>query len=99
MSSARSLPRGRAWLRAFVLLLALCTPAGPAATPMAPVAAATEIVEYDALDAAPRPAAARRAHRPDAVLPRPAARPRTTAPCSVPVPHTPPARRSVVLRC
>ncbi|MGV9449642.1 hypothetical protein [Streptomyces sp. NPDC003635] len=99
MSTARSLPRGRAWLRAFVLLLALCTPAAPAATPMAPAAAAVEFIEYDAVDAAPRPAAARRAHRPDAVPPRPASRPRTAVPCSEPVPHTPPARRSVVLRC
>ena len=106
MSTARSLPRGHAWLRALVLLLAVCTPAVPAAMHMTPVVMAHEIVEHDVIDAAVRPVTAdraRHAQHPDAVPPRPAPRPRTTtAPPVEPIPHTPhtpPARRSVVLRC
>ncbi|MER6671969.1 hypothetical protein [Streptomyces sp. NPDC000983] len=99
MSTARGIPPGRAWLRAFVLLLALCVPAAPAGSPAAPVAAATETIEYDVLDAVPRPAAARRAHRTAAPPPAPAPRPRAVAPVRVPRARTPFARRSVVLRC
>ncbi|MFE0675266.1 hypothetical protein [Streptomyces sp. NPDC058867] len=100
MSTARSLPHGRAWLRTLVLLLALCVPTAPVGTPVSPAAAtAAEIIEYDVLDAVPRPAAARRAHRTAVLPPPPAPRPRTAAPVRVPRPRTPFARRSVVLRC
>ncbi len=99
MSTARTLPHGHTWLRTFVLLLALCVPAAPVGLPVSPVAAAMEIVEYDVVDPAPRPVTARRAPRTTAVPPRPAPHPRPTARLSPPHPHTPPALRSVVLRC
>ncbi|MCM1974267.1 MULTISPECIES: hypothetical protein [unclassified Streptomyces] len=94
MSTARRLSRSRAWLRAFVLLLALAVPAAPAGVPV------VEVVEYDVLDAAVRPAAVRRVSSPapaPAARPRPAPRPRTALPS--PRPHTPPGQRSVILRC
>ncbi|MBD0838601.1 MULTISPECIES: hypothetical protein [unclassified Streptomyces] len=100
MSTVRRLPRARAWLRAFVLLLALCLPAAPADGPASPVAAAAEVVEYDAVDPVLRPAAARRADRPTAPPPRPAPLPRPRV--RPEPPRTPPALpvlRSVVLRC
>ncbi|MFF3345663.1 hypothetical protein [Streptomyces sp. NPDC002779] len=99
MSTVRSLRPGRTWLRTFVLLLALCVPAAPAGLPLAPVAAATEIIEYDLVAPAPRPGTARRAHRAAALPPRPAPHPRPAALLPPPHPYTPPARRSVVLRC
>ncbi|MER7576634.1 hypothetical protein [Streptomyces sp. NPDC126514] len=100
MSTVRSLRPGRTWLRTFVLLLALCVPAAPAGGPLSPVAAATEIIEYDVVDPAPRPGTARRAHRATALPPPPAPRPRPAALLPPPHPRTPAARRSVVvLRC
>ncbi|MFJ9633179.1 hypothetical protein ACIRU8_36285 [Streptomyces sp. NPDC101175] len=106
MSTARSLPRSRAWLRALVLLLALLVPgthAEPRATPLASSVETTPI-EYDALDTAtavlrpscpavPRPAP----------LPRPA--PASPAPGARPLPAPPGAsytlraQRTVILRC
>ncbi|WAZ22703.1 hypothetical protein STRCI_003986 [Streptomyces cinnabarinus] len=97
MSTARRLPRSRAWLRGFVLLLALFVPAAPAGVQVAPVAVVAEVVEYDVVDAAARPVTARRTPRTDAVPPRLTPHPRTASPS--PHPHTPPTRRSVVLRC
>ncbi|MEV0174982.1 hypothetical protein AB0I00_28170 [Streptomyces sp. NPDC050803] len=102
MSTVRRLPRGHAWLRALVLLLALCVPAAPAGVPASPVAAvsAGETVEYDAVDPVLRPAAARRAHRPAAPPRRPAPLPRPRPPAVQPrTPHALPVLRSVVLRC
>jgi hypothetical protein len=105
MSTARPLPHGRTWLRAFVLLLALLVPGAHSGTHAAPSVAVGEIAEYDVLDTAVRPPA-RAAHRPVAPL-RPA--PRRTAPPGVPTaaplpappqpPYTPRAVRTVVLRC
>lgn len=104
--SARTLPRSRAWLRAFVLLLALLVPGAHSGTHITTPVAVGEIAEYDVLDTALRPPA-RAAHRPVAPL-RPAQRP---APAhGVPVgppplptppqpPYTPRTLRSVVLRC
>ncbi|MDT9700310.1 hypothetical protein [Streptomyces sp. P17] len=91
----------RTWLRAVVLLLALCLPAAPADIPVAPAVQAGGIVEHDVVDTALRHVSPRRAQRPrppaTAVPPHPASRPdRAVAP---PRPWDPPARRSVVLRC
>ncbi|MFF0012971.1 hypothetical protein [Streptomyces sp. NPDC005374] len=107
MSFARRPPHGRTWLRTLVLLLALLVPTAPVQLLQpreAPVAAAGEIVEYDVLDTALRPPA-RTAHRPAAPL-RPASRhetcpgpPRPPVGASPRLPCTPPAPRSVVLRC
>ncbi|MEU0068960.1 hypothetical protein ABZ027_05355 [Streptomyces sp. NPDC006332] len=108
MSTARGLPRSRAWLRVLVLLLAVLVPGGPAEGSAPPVAA-MEIVEYDVLDTAPRPPA-HDAHRP-AVSPRRAPRPgpAPAAPRGLPhpAPPKPPyapwaphaALHTVVLRC
>ncbi|WP_328872405.1 hypothetical protein OHT76_21115 [Streptomyces sp. NBC_00287] len=91
----------RTWLRAFVLLLALCLPAAPAEIPVAPAVQAGEIVEYDVMDTALRQVSPRRAHRPrppaTAVPPKPSPRPEASV--ATPRPWDPPARRSVVLRC
>ncbi|MGW3118090.1 hypothetical protein ACWDBW_13275 [Streptomyces sp. NPDC001107] len=104
MSTVRSLSRGHAWLRTLVLLLALLVPGSHAELYAAP-SAATEIVEYDAPDAAVRPAADA-LHRTVVAL-RPA--PLQARPLDIPADHpltTPPrpphalhAVRSVVLRC
>ncbi|MFF0162996.1 hypothetical protein ACFYRY_36495 [Streptomyces sp. NPDC005263] len=105
MSTARGLPRSRAWLRVLVLLLAVLVPGGPAEG-SAPPGAAMEIVEYDVLDTAPGPPA-HDAHRP-AVSPRRAPRPAPAAPRGRPhpAPPKPPyapqalhALHTVVLRC
>lgn len=105
MSTPRTLPRGRTWLRAFVLMLALLMPGAHSGTHAAPSVAVGEIAEYDVLDTALRPPA-RAAHRPVAPLrpaPRPTARPGapTTTPLPTPPqpPYTPRAVRTVVLRC
>ncbi|MFD7136746.1 hypothetical protein [Streptomyces sp. NPDC059894] len=86
MSSTRSLPFGRAWLRVVVLLLVVLMPGAPAETAAAPpVAAASETFEFDALDTAPRPTAGG-SHR--TVAPPPRATPGRT-----PTPPVPPGRR------
>ncbi|WP_425245998.1 hypothetical protein [Streptomyces sp. NEAU-NA10] len=104
MSSTRSLPRARAWLRVVALLLAVLVPLVPAeAAPNQPVAAA-ETVEYDPLDTAVRPTGSG-THR---TVPPPS---RSPVPCSTAEPGVPPGRalpappsvittlRTVVLRC
>ncbi|MFJ5836301.1 hypothetical protein ACIQGO_05890 [Streptomyces shenzhenensis] len=106
MSSAPTLPRGRAWLRVLVLLLALLVPGAHAEAHATPVVAGN-VVQHDGLDTALRPPS-RTVHQPLA----PAAR---TVPLTVPAPAVPhdrplpvPAPRppyalyalcSVVLRC
>ncbi|MCX5055898.1 hypothetical protein OG895_18870 [Streptomyces sp. NBC_00201] len=106
MSTARHLPRGRAWLRTLVLLLALLVPGAHAEVHATPVAAA-ETVGYDALDAALRPPA-EAVRRTVAVLrpaPRPIPAPAPATPAGRPrqapprPPHALPALRTVVLRC
>ncbi|MFI6407905.1 hypothetical protein [Streptomyces sp. NPDC050548] len=107
MSTARSLPRSRAWLRALVLLLALLVPGTHAETRATPVASSVETtIEYDVLDtatAALRPFSPA-VHRPTAPL-RPAPAPASHEPESrpLPAPHGPSytlrAQRTVVLRC
>ncbi|MEV2210534.1 hypothetical protein AB0H86_03300 [Streptomyces sp. NPDC050997] len=104
MSTARGLPRSRAWLRVLVLLLAVLVPGTPAEVSAAP-GVSVEIVEYDVLDTALRPPA-RDAHRP-AVPPRraPDLGPAPAVPRGrpQPAPPKPPyalhALRTVVLRC
>jgi hypothetical protein len=104
--AARTLPRSRAWLRAFVLLLALLVPGAHSGAHAAAPVLAGEIAEYDVLDTALRPPA-RAAHRPVAPL-RPAHRPAPAhgVPVGPPLPtppsqppYTPRTLRSVVLRC
>ncbi|MFF3336955.1 hypothetical protein ACFYWX_46990 [Streptomyces sp. NPDC002888] len=106
MSTARGLPRGRAWLRVLVVLLAVLVPGAHAEAPTAPVGAAVgESVEYDALDTLLRPPS-RHAHRSAAPLrpaPLPASPPGVLADLPLPAPpgppYTPHILRSVVLRC
>ncbi len=107
VSTARSLPRSRAWLRALVLLLALLMPGTHAETRAMPVASSVETtIEYDVLDtatAALRPSSLA-VHRPTAPL-RPAPAPASHDPEGrpLPAPHGPSytlrAQRTVVLRC
>lgn len=105
MSSTRNLPLGHTWLRVVVLLLAVLVPvvpAGPAPTP----SVAAEIIEYDTLGTALRPAPGT-SHR--AVAPPPRSTPRPQPPPGLPpgrplpTPPGPPyaldALRTVVLRC
>ncbi|WP_327696342.1 hypothetical protein [Streptomyces sp. NBC_00459] len=100
--------RRRAWLRAFVLLLALSLPGGYAGAQAVPLSATvtesgSPVFEYDALDTVPRPVTRGTARN---VPPRPAPAP-APAPTARPLPPpriapTPPslrALRSVVLRC
>lgn len=102
-STGPHVPHGRAWLRAFVLLLALLTPGAATEACVAPAAAAG-IVEYDVVDPALRPAAG--AHRP-VVPPRPApaTEPAPAVPAERPRPAPPRtpyalcALHTVVLRC
>lgn len=102
--------RRRAWLRAFVLLLALTVPgahAGAHAVPLSVPSAesGSAVAEYDVLDTVLRPVA-RGMGRPAVPL-RPAPFPvPTTHPTAPPVRSAPPrtarslqALRSVVLRC
>ncbi|MFF4270680.1 hypothetical protein [Streptomyces sp. NPDC001536] len=103
--AARTLPRGRVWLRAFVLLLALLVPGAHSGTHAATPVVAGEVAEYDVLDTALRPPA-RAAHRPVVPLrpaPRPAPAPGVPAGHPLPAPPRPPyalhTLRSVVLRC
>ncbi|MER6627965.1 hypothetical protein ABT301_06975 [Streptomyces sp. NPDC000987] len=107
MSTARRLPRGRAWPRLLVLLFVLLVPAAHTNALTAPPMS-VESVEYDTSDTAVRPPAPA-AHRPAAPA-RPAAvaaaAPAATAvpgarPCAAPPlpPQALRARRSVVLRC
>lgn len=103
MSSTRSLPRGRAWVRIVALLLAVLVPLVPVEASAAPPPAAAETIEYDALDTALRPTTGG--------SPRAAAPPPRSAPLTAPAPGVPPARalpappytictlRTVVLRC
>ncbi|MCD9880107.1 hypothetical protein [Streptomyces guryensis] len=104
MSTVRSLPRGHACLRTLVLLLALLVP-GAHAEVQAPPSAATEIVEYDAVDAAVRPPADALHRTVVALRPSPLAAPAPGNPADrpLPAPPRPPhalhALRSVVLRC
>ncbi|GAB7109475.1 hypothetical protein JCM4814A_77890 [Streptomyces phaeofaciens JCM 4814] len=102
-STARRVPHGRTWLRAFVLLLALLAPGAATELSATPVTAA-ETVEYDVVDPALRPAPG--THRPAAPLrPAPSTAPAPALPAERPRP-TPPrtpyalrALRTVVLRC
>ncbi|RPF34699.1 hypothetical protein [Streptomyces sp. TLI_185] len=104
MSTVRSLSRGHAWLRTLVLLLALLVPGTHAEVHAAP-SAATEIVEYDALDAALRPPADALHRTVVALRPAPLQAPPRDTPADRPLPapprppHTLQALRSVVLRC
>jgi hypothetical protein len=104
MSTARSLPRSRAWLRALVLLLALLVPGAHAEVHATPVVS-MQTAEYDVLDAALRPSAPA-AHRPvapdrPALLPDPA--PEAPGTRTLPAPPRPPyalrTLRTAVLRC
>jgi hypothetical protein len=104
MSTARSLPRSRAWLRVLVLLLALLVPGAHAEAHATPVVS-MQTAEYDVLDAALRPSAPA-VHRPvapyrPALLPAPAPEAPGARPLAAP-PRPPYALRSVrtvVLRC
>ncbi|MFH0521748.1 hypothetical protein ACHBTE_31780 [Streptomyces sp. M41] len=106
-STARSLPRSRAWLRALVLLLALLVPGAHAQAHAVPTVAATlgEAAEHDVLDTALRPPA--RADRRGTAGPRPepppspapATRPCLPRPAPPQPPYLPPFLRTVVLRC
>jgi hypothetical protein len=110
VSTARSLPRSRAWLRALVLLLALLVPGTPAETHTTPVAASVAgpvetTAEYDVLDppAALRPPSLT-VHRATAPLrPAPAPASGNAVRRHLPAPHGPSytlrAQRTVVLRC
>ncbi|MEV0737659.1 hypothetical protein AB0I51_17160 [Streptomyces sp. NPDC050549] len=105
MSTARSLPRSRAWLRALVLLLALLVPGTHAEMRVMPVASSVETtIEYDVLDTAAVRPPSLTVHRATAPL-RPAPAPVFHGPASrsLPAPHGPSytlrARRTVVLRC
>ncbi|MET8981512.1 hypothetical protein ABZX85_38545 [Streptomyces sp. NPDC004539] len=104
MSSTRLLSRGRVWLRALVVVLALLVPGEACTVPC--VAMAVESVEYDVVDSGLRPSAAP-VERAVTVL-RPAALPGGPAevpewvPAKAPeirVPHGLSALRCVVLRC
>ncbi|MCX5170072.1 hypothetical protein ACK389_19690 [Streptomyces antibioticus] len=101
-STARRVSRGRAWLRAFVLLLALLAPGVAAEVSVASVAA--EVVEYDVAGPALRPAPG--AHRPAVPPPpappaAPAARPGAGREWPAPggTPYALVVSRTVVLRC
>ncbi|MBK6016257.1 hypothetical protein JHN45_34735, partial [Streptomyces sp. MBT53] len=89
MSTARSLPRSRAWLRALVLLLALLVPGAHAEMRAVPVASSVETtIEYDVLDtatAALRPSALA-VHRPTPPL----------RPAPAPASYDPEGRRAAV---
>ncbi|QNP71762.1 hypothetical protein IAG44_21575 [Streptomyces roseirectus] len=104
MSSTRLLSRGRTWLRALAVVLALLVPGEACTVPC--VAMAVESVEYDVVDSGLRPSAAP-VERAVTVL-RPAALPEV--PAGVPeqvqerfpetrVPPALSAVRCVVLRC
>ncbi|MET9830890.1 hypothetical protein ABZ078_16555 [Streptomyces sp. NPDC006385] len=109
MSTARSLPRSRAWLRVLVLLLALLVPGAHTQAHAVPVVAGAlgEAAEHDVLDTVLRPPA--RADRRGTAALRPAPLPRPAPPPGVPVrltrpapplpPYLPPTLRTVVLRC
>ncbi|MGW3651496.1 hypothetical protein [Streptomyces sp. NPDC000878] len=100
--------RRRAWLRAFVLLLALSMPGGHAGAQTVPVSVAaaesgSAVFEYDVLDTVLRPVTRGTGRSVVPLRPVPAPAPGRTA---RPLPtHTPPASpslrapRSVVLRC
>ncbi|MGW0771689.1 hypothetical protein [Streptomyces sp. NPDC002676] len=111
MSTARRLPRSRAWLRVLVLLLALLVPGARAEACAAPVASG-ETVEYDGpydalydapgLAVRPPAGAVRRTAVP--LSPAPLAAPASAAaehplPAAPPPPYTLRTLRSVVLRC
>ena len=104
MSTVRSVSRGHAWLRTLVLLLALLVPGAHAEVHAAP-SAATEIVEYDALDVALRPPADALHRTVVALRPAPLQAPPRDTPADRPLPapplppHALQALRSVVLRC
>jgi len=105
VSTARSLPRSRAWLRALVLLLALLVPGTHAEMRAVPVASSVETtIEYDVLDTAAVRPSSLTAPRPTAPL-RPAPAPASYDPEGrpLPAPHGPSytlrAQRTVVLRC
>lgn len=104
MSTVRSVSRGHAWLRTLVLLLALLVPGAHAEVHAAP-SAATEIVEYDALDVALRPPADALHRTVVALRPAPLQAPPRDTPAERPLPSPPlpphalQALRSVVLRC
>ncbi|MFF4356960.1 hypothetical protein [Streptomyces sp. NPDC001604] len=104
MSTVRSLSRGHAWLRTLVLLLTLLVPGAHVEAHEAPPSA-TEIVEYDALDAAVRPPADALHRTVVALRPAPLQAPPLDTPADRPLPVSPRpphalhALRSVVLRC
>ncbi|MBO7936906.1 hypothetical protein ACGFZG_31330 [Streptomyces antibioticus] len=104
-STARRVSRGRAWLRAVVLLLALLAPGAAAEVSVASVAA--EVVEYDVAGPVLRPApGVRRPAVPPSPVPpppappaAPAARPGTERPAPRGAPYALVVSRTVVLRC
>ncbi|MGW0626007.1 hypothetical protein [Streptomyces sp. NPDC002758] len=102
MSTAPSLPRGRAWLRALVLLLALLVP-GTHTEVHAVHVVAGDVAEYGVLDTVLRPPS--RVDHERLVPARPAPAPAPAAPEGRPLsaPPKPPyalhTLRSVVLRC
>ncbi|WP_432031597.1 hypothetical protein [Streptomyces antibioticus] len=99
-STARRVSRGRAWLRVFVLLLALLAPGAAAEVSVA--SAAAEVVEYDVAGPALRPApGVRRPALPSPPAPpaAPAARPGTVRPAPGGAPYALVVSRTMVLRC
>jgi hypothetical protein len=104
VSTARSLPRSRTWLRALVLLCALLVPGAHSQVHATPAVSAG-IVEYDVLDAAVRPPACtvRRTAAPLRRVPRTDPAPAAPQSRTLPAPPRPPypltALRTVVLRC
>jgi hypothetical protein len=104
MSTTRSLPRGRAWPRALVLLLVLLVPGARAEMHTAPVVA-VDFADHDVLDTALRPPSrtAPRPVEPARTAPAPDAAPGVSkggSPFAAPWPPAAlPALCSVVLRC
>ena len=100
MSGTRLLSRGRVWLRALVVVLALLVPGEVCTVPC--VAMAVESVEYDVVDSGLRPSPS------VAPVVRPVETPGKTTTASEPLPEKAPeirvpqgisSRRCVVLRC
>ena len=111
MSTARSLPRSRIWLRILVLLLALLVPGTHAQAHALPTVAeiSGEAAEQDVLDTVLRPPARTDRRGPVRLRPAPLPKPAPGAPACHPPPHphsapprppyVPHILRTVVLRC
>ncbi|MFI7408136.1 hypothetical protein ACIBU0_05625 [Streptomyces sp. NPDC049627] len=109
MSSARSFPRSRTWLRVLVLLLALLVPGAHAQVHALPAVAEVsgEAAEQDVLDTVLRPPARTDRRSPVRLLPAPVPAPKQAPgdpachPRSAPPrpPYVPHILRTVVLRC